>query len=797
MKKGFTLVLAGALCGATLWAAPPKAVESASTPLFKSATLGSAASPRTVIAQKEMAPGVMKRMVRDASGRIFADIERQGRVSGGRQAVSKAPTRSAATGFFEDFESHQGQKDWLPEGWTEINTDANRPTPEMCAHNINNSWAVENTGDGYWTAITPDGVKECWIHFSYGWDYRDEEGNTVKGGPDPQDEWLITPEINVGEGQDLYFLCEFDLGSAFSFDWGAWEYDRSKVDCDLEVLVSDNGGSDWTSLWKITSDVCAGMTDGQLYDIMADLNYYSYAVSLAPYYGKKVKIAFRYTNVAEGFSGNSAAVDAVTVAAPMPEAFYNLPSGSLLLGITDGLHVLSESAAIYPAYAGIDWMAASNAYTESNEWTFRGLEGQETVIAGNTASIVFPYTAGELLPWPVLKAVNANGSSLFSFDADHDDAGIIAGGALPTIVDGEMTFAGNYDYQHKGLVSPYLAADDYVYGTHTPGAWGNGITQTKIGNLFAAPAAPFKLRNVMLTLGEFDADDDAEFLLEIIPIDKYGYLEEPMATAVVKGADVDGIGFYNMKFHLDSPCIIQGNVLMMVSGFASSKVRAFAACAQSKNNDTAHNYAYMMYDINGSERLYAASDALTDYSSALIMGLNGSFEFIHCDAAEVTLSGDTGSLNVAFTASNDPVAWTVAGTDGEALPIAQEGTAVDWLTVVPVALDCPAGYFELLLEAAPTQHERQMAITLANGGVPCTFTVKQSAGSGVAAIAESFAGVRNGILTLTGISANAAVKVYSAAGQLVKKGGNGMDVRALPHGIYLVEAEGKTLKIAL
>ena len=103
----------------------------------------------------------------------------------------KAPANAT---FYEGFEGHAGELDWLPEGWTEINTPENKPT-SMCSHNINNSWSGQDTGDGYWTAITTDGVKECWIHFTYNWSYKNSEGEKVEGAKAPQDEWLITPEL--------------------------------------------------------------------------------------------------------------------------------------------------------------------------------------------------------------------------------------------------------------------------------------------------------------------------------------------------------------------------------------------------------------------------------------------------------------------------------------------------------------------------------------------------------------------------------------------------------------------------
>lgn len=172
--------------------------------------LASSGARRTVLAQTRVAPDTYRRLVKDDYGRVFYDIVRQGRVSAAPQRITVPMRAPQNASFFEDFESHAGQLDWLPEGWTEINTPENKATQEMCSHNINNTWAAQDTGDGYWTAITSDGVKECWIHFTYDWSYKNAEGETVKGEAAPQDEWLITPEFTVQQGHDLFFLCEVD-----------------------------------------------------------------------------------------------------------------------------------------------------------------------------------------------------------------------------------------------------------------------------------------------------------------------------------------------------------------------------------------------------------------------------------------------------------------------------------------------------------------------------------------------------------------------------------------------------------
>ena len=778
-------------------------VRDTSSPATKSEVFKTFSSARTVLAEKKVADGVKKRVVRDAKGRVFCDIVRNGKVSTDPQIIKKPLRAPGNASFFEDFESHQDELDWLPEGWSEINTPENIPTPEMCQHYINNSWAAQDTGDGYWTDITSDGVKECWIHFTYNWSYKNSEGEEVAGSAAPQDEWLISPAFTVQQNHDLFFLAEMDCGSIFAYDWYEEEYDRNTIECDLEVLVSEDNGENWTSLWKASKDVCSGLTDAQMYDMMAELKYNSYSASLADYYGKTIKLAFRYTNSSNGgFAGNSMAVDAITVAAPQAEAFYNLPTGSFLAGLSKDLHVYTESYGLMPAYADIEWNAASNAYTSSNSWTFFDSDGETLdTFDGNTHIVNYPYSKGKPVAWPQLTASNANSSDTYSFDGkDSEKGGIYFGGSIPNIAADEPVYVGNYDYQHKHLVTPYLAPGDYVYGTASEGAWGNNITQTKFGNLFYAPAAPFLVNEVILTLGEYDADDDAEFTLEIFEIDQYGQVSDtPATTSTLLGSEISGFGFYNAVFHLDKPYIMTGHTLMMISGYADNpKVREFAACAQSQSNDPANNYAYMIYDIQGKSVLYSAADALEDYSSALILSLEGGFHFLQPEDAIIELDPELNESQMLIYASNYPGEWWIVDGDNR-IEIDFEGnTRYDWITISQGEQpDCENTY-GIKFSAEPSETDRAKTVVLCNGGNEVRIRVKQAGASGIGNITADnkiTMIVRNGLLTITGIADNVRVDIYSTDGCRVLSGTNGLDLTGLAGGVYMVRAANRTFKL--
>lgn len=269
MNYSYLLTAALMLATSTTAYSQVKVKHQDARPQNVAATLLNTNASRTVLATKKVANGIEKRVVRDGRGRVFIDMVRDGKVSAAPQSLSLPRLAADNASLYEGFEGHQGEPDWLPKGWTEVNTEANIPTLEMCAHNINNSWSVQNTGDGYWTDVTTDGVKEAWIHFTYDWKYTDSNGETVSGGPGPQDEWLITPAIDVKAGENLYFLAEVDLGAIYPFSWSSMEYDlTSDPECDLEVLVSTDDGANWTKVWSVSGNVCSTMTSKEMYDVM-------------------------------------------------------------------------------------------------------------------------------------------------------------------------------------------------------------------------------------------------------------------------------------------------------------------------------------------------------------------------------------------------------------------------------------------------------------------------------------------------------------------------------------------------
>ena len=703
----------------------------------------------TILYEKAVANGVTVRAVRDADGRIYKQIVRDGKATAAPQLRTAHYAAPSGAAFFEDFEGwDEVTLDWIPEGWSEINTPENTPNQNMLKRNINNTWYGTFTGDGYWTGKTPDGEKECFIHFTYTGSYTDDEGNKQEFSAAKQDEWLITPEITVGNQHKLFFEMQFDEGSVYDFDWDTSAYDRTKVVCDFEILMTEDDSANWESIWKVSTDLASAKSDSELYDLMAVLKYNSQSVDIPEkFYGKKVKIAFRYFNIGDGYSGNSMGIDAVTVGATMPQARYYMPDGSLMAGLSRDLYAFSAPFGLFPAYADVTWQSSSNSYTESNEWQVYNPEtGAMDTEAGETVVTNYPYSEGEAYPFPKLTARNSFGSDVYDFgviiDGDGQQAtgGAVYGGNFTN--NGREYGVGVYDYARGSLYPAYFTQGNYCFGTSEEGTWGNGIVQESSANMYDAPAAPFAIDEIHVLLGALDADPDAEFKLRILGYDSNGYLNEdsPLIEATAKASDaVTESGLYSLPFkfytedeagnNVQTYFVYDQPIVVDVYGYSNNpKVRSFGICTQYANNESGKNYTAMRLTLaNGTTSWYTGDNALQDFYNALYFTFFGSYNFLMPEEAEITLNSGSDNGNVNVTAANSPENWWIE-YNGNKFPLVSGAELDGWLTVSGMSLN---GEHSLRFNATPTESERSVNFTLCTKGASTQLTVKQHVSVGV------------------------------------------------------------------
>jgi hypothetical protein len=767
-----------------------------------------------VLKQTTVAKGVTVNVVRDSKGRVFkfTGFGKTGKVSAPmRKGIRKTDFSDAS--FYESFEGWKlsDGMNWIPDGWKEINTKENTPTDEMLDNNVNNTWYCYYTGDNTWTPKTPDGEKECYIHYTYNGTAGETEFKAA-----PQDEWLITPSITVKEGDVLYFDAAIDLSGLMDLDWSTMSYpDRTTKVNDLEVEISTDDGTTWTKAWGCYDDVASKMTDKELIKAM-NMKYYTFKVSIAQYVGKKIMIAFRYTNKGDGNSGNSMALDGVLVGSPAATAGYEMPVGTLLSGLSKDFYAMESAVALLPAYSEVQWRNASNVYADNVEWTFANQEVGKDNIISNDLNPVITYKSGQTL-FPSVKASNTKGSETYAWGSADENAPYIQCGG--NVNSGDRVFGlGNYDVKHCSINTPYFAESSYCFGTGSDDTWGAKLKG--VANIFEQPTAPLYISDANVMLGAFDADKDAIFNMYVIGFDKYGYMADTIAVAKANGGDViDNNGTYCLPFkfysidndgkEIDAPFILNRAAMIMIDGFAdNTKVRKFAAMAQAKNNESGTNYAYLKFELTGKngktyERYYAASDVLEDYSTALVINLNGVYNYLYADNNQVEVPSDGGSKEVDVDSYYQPSSWWIV--NGDKQMYLDNPVVVDWLTITS-NYDSNTGKMSLSFKADKSTKERTQTIVIDTYGASTTFIVSQKATTGIDINENNnIFGIQfngntlfiNGAKEYTG----STVKLFNCAGQLlsstiVKVNGEAvMNNLSLSKGIYLINLGNKSMKI--
>lgn len=743
-----------------------------------------------VLEARRMPDGRTMQVVKDTKGRIYKRNAATAKSNGIMRFNAPAAKVQNVT-FSENFESWTEDlgNNWIPKGWTEINTPGNTPTDDMLNANVNNTWAAYYTGDGYWTAMTEDGEKDCFIHFTY----------TQMDGHEPyfeaaeQDEWLITPAVTPVVGDKLMFSAAIDLGMLVKFDWNTGKYDRNIQTCNLEVLVSADNGENWTHLWDAWNDMASPMTDKELSNLMMSMVYYDLSIDIAEYAGKSVKFAFRYTTPEEGkFEANSVSVDAVKVGIPAAEAYYMMPAGTLYAGLSEDFWGSGHPTAVMPAYTPIKWEAACNDYTETVEWTFMDEQGNELTDSATSPEKSFPYAK---LPAPSLTASNAFSSSTYTWGVANpaeDISSIQYGGvAAVNTEDGEVTLGlGNYDYYNYGITTLAFDNNAFCFGTDPDANYGYPVVA--IGNVFEKPAAPLYTDGLFLTLEDvaFDADNDAELYANIYEVNKYGDVDKLLATAKAKVSDkYTESGFVTLPFkfyqtvdgaEVPATFMLDRDVIVEIDGFYNNlKVRKFGAMTQYENHPDGRNHAYLKIHIEEdgyapTDSWYGADELLEDCNTSLVMTFSGAFDFMQAEKQSITLPASGGSESVKIDACFGSDNWSVV--DGENIyPLTSATTLDGWLKVAPSA--------DGIMFSAEASHEaRTKTFVVVSKGAEVEMTVSQATETGIDADIETARNVvvkaNGGQIVINGANAYAGqmARIYDSAGRLLGKAvidGNG------------------------
>lgn len=734
-----------------------------------------------VLSSEVIADGVERQMVQNERGIIYKRYLKDGKPLGQVNLARKAPQLKAEgdevpVALWEDFEGYTGDgyDDWLPEGWTEIAAEGNVPVDsvqykgEWLYTSYNNTWRVTPTDTWGFLPMTSDGMMEAGVHFSYDYTmqyndttYTEGEGGKIDTVVTPkvdvlipvvaQDEWLITPAVDIAEYQNLYFNLAFDCSMTYYLDWDWFEYDLDSLTSNFEVLVKETGTEEWTKLYDNERDYVSQFDSIDIYDI--PFEYRQVGVDLSAYVGKNIQIAFRYISEPDG--GNTMMIDAVKVGPRTLEALYDRPAGDFFVGYSSDYLSIGPDALFGPAYADRVFTNQGAADDINYVWEYTINEDGETATA-TTSDLTVNLPWGMTTP-PVLTA-SAEGATSVSYQwgdwGTEYDAPIMFNGGSTVVGDGQggmVTLGvGNYDRSY-GLGAFNFADGAYCFGTGSDSYY-YGDTVVAIGNYFEKPTQPYVLNGLTIGLGVLDADDDAEFPIYILEYDEYGYATgDTLAQATCTAGDalaVDvggGTTWYSLVYDqlmqkdedgfvsdLPNGLLVSTPIMIKMDGIHSPKVHAFAPLSQGYSTPSEENNAAVYFraeDYWSGEvvtRVEWAEDVLQSVYTSHMFSLDAAYPFLHADDTryDAPVAGGTKRFEVMSYYVTD--AWSIA----EELP--------DWLAVEFAEGD-EWGQLSVTVQPLGDAPKRECTFTLEAVNSPSIqFTVSQDPDySGVQAVEDA------------------------------------------------------------
>ena len=684
--------------------------------------------------------------------------------------------------FFEDFEQWSGSNKWLPEGWKDVSKVGH--TEDIGWYDQDLTWQVFGSGD----VLLPvyEGQASAYIMAS----------NYYSTTPyEEQDEWLITPAVDVRENDNLYFFMHYSPSYTL---YNNEKKDFSSVNSHLEVLVSENG-TDWTPLWSVVDEVRKMKEEELRADLYSDkLDYTPFFIDLKGYGNKTVQFAFRYT----GSHGKDIAIDNVAVGLPVPTTYYLAPLSAMYVGLSPEVNLPQTPYMVLPAYASETWENVSSSYN-AVKWTYTDAEGQ----TAETSEAVLKTPAYEpsFVPSPTVQAY-FNGSPSVPYQSDYQTMQI--GGSAYGYADATGKTYDNYGLANYNCMDPNvqikfnrtIGFDEFSIDKWCGllGLTPYGFEVRAVASYYGQPSSPYVLRNGYVSLFIERLRPDAQLKMVVRKIDEQGVPAEIVSEAICLAKDIkipEEPAYTPAFFEFPEPLLVDYPVLVEITGFDTY---ADAVYVPALFTTTLSNVApaYMSLDTETGP-VYFPFDELRGFTdnahvAGIAMSLGVEYPWFNVPAEPVALEAGTEGLVQELTLSTS--------SRPEDLYLQ---TDADWITVTPLDYDVEARVAHLRLEVAPNKDaERETTLTLSTLGVdePLTYSVKQA---GVVSSIETVSAVEQ--VTVNGRqlvidSACDAVTVYNAAGMLLNRytlhGHDVLDMSSWPQGVYMLQfSNGHTVKV--
>lgn len=672
--------------------------------------------------------------------------------------------------FYEGFEGrtnpslNQYEKDfpsnvWLPDGWTDFSKiEGHKNYPDIPMDQYGNpeewdyTWCTKPSS--YLYGRTPYGGAYAHV-MTHNW----SAGETTDHISKESDEWLVTPTIKVQDSDVLSFAVCFNPYLTIRPDAEGKPTAKTNV---LEVRISTDDGATWSDpLWDSYEESLKYSIDELVESVITYgwMNKFKMIfVELDEYYGKDVKIAFRYF----GKGGHDVSLDEVAVGVPYPETSYELPEGYLWPALTDKVDVAKTPMAFASAGQSHTWSNTS-MYAKTYDWTFGTGE-----TSTDTDLVTPAYDPGTVVPFPTLNShygENESGEwSLVNHPAPYmqqigaAEPKIQYGGTIGKTVnnDGTEALGGVATYnmwdpemlgvKHQAGIAISADAEMLFDNRYTKGSTRDWDFLQSLGTIYPQPGAPYGVDYVYanVILENIDPESDLHATIHTWETEEIAgvvtnYVGDPMAVAKVSydPASVGAGVLTTIKFDFkDSPVTVETPYIVLISGFKRGgiddsgrpaivdNIRFPYILSTSKKYMGTSVATFKEYDATYGDFYPAIADLCTiegaqpdSHVAGLLMGVGLSHSTMKLEGTDNLIEVDVegGSKTFTVTASTKPETWRLM----------QAYAPCTWATFTTV--DKGNGTYDVTINVAENDGPvRDTPLRLASSGSYVDFLVKQA-----------------------------------------------------------------------
>lgn len=751
-------------------------------------------------------------------GKYVRVLNNRNRLNTAKYSKPVAAAFSEGASFSEDFNDWDGTtENWVPAGWSvESKIQQDYGTWGVVASNY-----YASAFDTYSLNITAA---------------MDLDMETFKPIFPEQDEWCYTPEFTVANGDLLSFFVNYDPGYTL-FNWDAYyatgEYQFNKENTNLEVKVSVDGGTNWTTVWDAVSDAKT-YSNEELMQVVGTSPWKGVVCDMSAYVGKTVKLAFRFV----GSAGNDVMIDNVVVGDATPSASYSLGLNTFVCSGSSETGSYYPFARLEPAYTDVQWTNTSLLGT-AYEWEFASADmapdaTDYTYEYSDETNLTLNYPYGTW-PYPVLTATIGDKSNSYQFGT-WDRQGQPVKSWWQTggwIADADTQYpVVNWEYYYLSGLTAFAdmkvngSSEDYTasFGTDENGEVVEQLSFDSFGVLLQAPKAPYAMNAVYVKLlaSGITGDQSQPINVGVYALTPEGQKGELLASGQCYIADNINANYATQGYYI-VPCYFTKKIGALTQQAPVTIDDAVLVCL-SADGDLQFAPVLELSSMTGLSPVGYGDGLLIDSNYLLLKGEDGSLRYYSLKAygspdqntgiwdliTGVGMSFDVfyswlfeengnyayeapvaGGESSAFTMNSlySSDAWTI---DGEGL--------YDWVNVTVGEYDTQTGKTELKFNVSELPQDvagRSTNIVIStDGAAPVSFAITQGE-AGVNAVAANAVSVSvvNGNFVVKGSNAS-SVDVYNVAGQKVASaavdGETVVNAENLAKGMYILKFNDNT-----